>query len=250
MKTKPELINYTSDALEVLIYTKSGRLATGTSLYEIKNLWSHEKKLDHLAYMLDTIKTSFEFVHYIFDITDVSRAFTHQLVRTRTAAYQQESQRTVDVRNHSFYQNTDNQRYVHAIEISLAEYAKMIDEGVPVQDARGVLPTALHTRIFVCANLRTLSELSELRLCKRTEGEYQDVFKEIVRAVTSVHPWASPLLKVYCAKYGICAFPRYNKCPVKEHCFDPKTITDKIYEVWSQTDHVAIPVVGDDGKTM
>jgi len=246
-----KLIDATNYALEVLIYTKSGRLATGTTLDEIKYDWDYSKKLEHLSYMMDTIKSSFEFVDYIFEIKNVSRAFTHQLVRTRTASFQQQSQRTVDARNFTYMKSTDHPGYEKAFELSLEEYGKMLDSGVPVQDARGVLGTGIHTSIFVKGNLRTLSNMAELRLCKRAEGEYQSVFKKMIELVLDIHPWAKPLLTCYCVRTGICYFPRYDKCPVQRYTMKISSeYKMRIEEVWADTDHVANPKTNTDGMTM
>ena len=244
-----KIVNHTVAALELLIYTKSGRLATGTTLEEIYS-WSDAKKMEHLGYMMDTIKSSFEFVDYVFEIKNVSRAFTHQVVRTRTASFQQQAMRVVDARNFGYLKSTDHPSYQKAFEISLEEYGKMIDEGVPVQDARGILGTGIHTTIFVKGNLRTLSNMAELRLCKRAEGEYQSVFKKMVKEVLHIHPWAAPLLKVYCVKYSICAFPRYNKCPIQTYCYKPERIRDDIEAQWEKHNHVANPIANKDGMTM
>jgi len=252
MKTnQPEvkLVNVTDDALNLLIYTKSGRLATGTTLEEIRE-WSQEKKMEHYSYMLDTIKTSFEFVDYVFEIKNVSRAFTHQLVRTRTASFQQQAMRVVDARDFSCLKSSDSPLYEMAIDNSLEQYGQMLDAGVAVQDARGVLPIAVHTSIFIKANLRTMSNMAELRLCKRAEGEYQKVFKIMLEELLKVHPWAEPLLTVHCVRYGICAFPRYKKCPVQKYCFDPSTIRGVVMEAWKEANHVANPVANKDGMTM
>ena len=84
---KVKLISYTQDALELLLLTKNTRLANDglLTLDDIKG-WSHDKKMQHIGYMRDTIQSSWEFVDYTFKISGVSRAFTHQLVRTRTAS--------------------------------------------------------------------------------------------------------------------------------------------------------------------
>ena len=244
-----DLINCTHNALELLIYTKSGRLKTGTKLCDLYN-WSYEKKMEHLSYMMDTIQTSFEFVDYIFEIKNVSRAFTHQLVRTRTASFQQQAMRVVDARDFTYLQSTDNPRYSIAANESLSQYSKMIDDGVAVQDARGVLPIAIHTEIMIKANLRTLSNMAELRLCKRAEGEYQSIFKKMVDAVLEIHPWAKPLLKVYCIKTGVCYFPRYDKCPVQEFCYNPALVRPSIERSWKLHNHVANPIANKNGMTM
>ncbi len=245
-----EIQNYTQNALELLILTKSGRLAIGTTLDDIMG-WDEDKKMQHLDYMMDTIKTSFEFVDYVFEIKNVSRAFTHQLVRTRTASFQQQAMRVVDARDFTYLISSGNENYKEACEQSLLAYGDLVDDGVPVQDARGVLPTAIHTEIFVKANLRTLSNMAELRLCKRAEGEYQSVFKKMVDEVVKIHPWAYPLLEVHCVKYGICAFPRYNKCPVQINTWKmDKKWQATIRKSWEKTQHVANPVANKDGMTM
>jgi flavin-dependent thymidylate synthase len=209
---KIQLINFTQSALELLIYTKSGRLNAGTKLSDIMG-WPEEKKMEHLGYMMDTIKSAFEFVDYVFEIKEVSRAFTHQVVRTRPNSYQQQSQRTVDASDFGYVKSSNHPAYKRAFEIGLESYSKMLKDGVPIQDARNVLGTGIHTEILVKGNLRSFSDMAKLRLCKRTQGEYQDVFKEMKRQILEVHPWAAPLLEVHCVAYGVCAFPRYTKCP-------------------------------------
>ncbi|MCP3685787.1 MAG: FAD-dependent thymidylate synthase [bacterium] len=250
MEPEVKLINFTENALEVLIYTKSGRLATGTTFPEVLAM-PFSEKMEHWGYMMDTIQTSFEFVDYVFEIKNVSRAFTHQLVRTRTASFQQQAMRVVDARDFTHTTTTDNPLYDIECDSAKDTYGALIDKGVPVQDARGVLPTAIHTQIMMKANLRTLANMSELRLCKRAEGEYQKVFQMMSYEVKKIHPWAAPLLQVYCVKYGICAFPRYDKCPVQAYCFKlddrgRNTIKTK----WLDTDHVANPVANKNGMTM
>lgn len=246
---KIELANYTRNAIETLLYTKAGRLGQDVTFNQIMD-WDKATKLNHLEYMFDTIQTSFEFVDYVFKIDNVSRAFTHQLVRTRTASFQQESQRTVDVSDHSALL-VDNKNYQDSIQCSLEDYQGLVESGMPIQDARGVLPTAIHTSIFMKVNLRTLSDMAGTRLCKRTQGEYQEVFKKIVAIILEIHPWAEPLLQVACVKTGICQFPRYTKCPVQKHTLN--TIADSarhlIRQSWEESNHVANPKAKD-GKTM
>jgi thymidylate synthase ThyX len=246
---KAEIINCTQDALELLVYTKSGRLEEGASYMDVVKM-PKEEKMDHLSYMMDTIKGAFEFIHYAFDISDVSRAFTHQLVRTRTASFQQQSQRTVKLENPSYTMTTDHPSFENAALYSFDQYSKMMEDGVPAQDARGILPTNVHTKILVSVNLRTLSDMASLRLCKRTQGEYQDVFKAMVKEVLAIHPWAEPLLKPHCVKLGVCAFPRYTKCPVQKFTLK---LTEKqqvaLEDAWATTIHEAVPVVKN-GVTM
>ena len=87
---KVKLINYTDDAKNLLLFTKNTRLMNVENAYDAIKKWPDEKKQGELDYMLRTIKSSWEFVEYTFDIRDVTRAFTHQFVRTRQASYAQQ----------------------------------------------------------------------------------------------------------------------------------------------------------------
>lgn len=207
---KVELLSCTQDALELLLYTKNTRLQGAQSLQDIKD-WPDEEKQKHFKYMLDTIQSSFEFVEYTFKISEVPRSFTHQLVRTRTGSYAQESQRTVDVRDHGCEYPEQASELIRRV---FGEYAELIDNGVAVQEAREILPTGAHTSIIAKFDLRTLHNMALVRLCTRTAGMYQNVFKEIKRLVVEEHPWAEDFIQVHCSWYGTCAFPRYTECPI------------------------------------
>ena len=56
MQESVKLISYTHDALELLLYTKNTRLEGGATIQDIK-AWPEEKKLEHLYYMRNTIKS-------------------------------------------------------------------------------------------------------------------------------------------------------------------------------------------------
>lgn len=225
---KVKLISFTPNALELLVGTKTTRMR-GKSPEEM----SEEELYDHFSYMLDTIKSPFEFVDYIFEISEVSKNFTHQLVRTRTGAYQQETSRALEINafdtvrpkafewpelDESFYEKDSKQAtqaalascWEDAIAGVAADYKQILDFGAELQDARAILPSNMPTTIKAKFNLRTLSDVAKNRLCARTQGEYQEVFREMRRLVLEQHPWADPLLQVACVSTGQCAFPRWG----------------------------------------
>lgn len=240
-----KLINYTQNALETLLYTKNTRLQAAATIEDVV-AWDMEKKLKELDYMLKTIQSSWEFVDYTFEITGVSRAFTHQFVRTRDGSYAQQSQRTVDMSDSFDFvmpnlNNVDDGNAVFGVE-SYKEYRKkniqeqleefvshtketyqqLVEEGLPPQDARSILPTNTATNIIAKFDLRTLSHMAKTRLCTRTQGEYQDIFKAMKAEVVKVHPWAEKFIRVYCSAVGVCQFPNYKECPIKPDIFNPE----------------------------
>lgn len=224
---KVTLVSYTSDALNLLLVTKGTRLKHG----EDPALWSDDKKQDHLNYMRDTIKSSWEFVDYVFKIEGVSRAFTHQLVRTRTGSYAQEAMRVVDARDAlvltpAFAHEASLDVWARGVEQAMGAYAELVDAGEAPQDARGILPTNITTSIMAKFNLRTMSDMAKLRLCTRTQGEYQDTFRLMRAAVIEVHPWAEDFIDVYCAAHATCAFPAYGKkeCPLYRFVIPQETV--------------------------
>jgi flavin-dependent thymidylate synthase len=223
---KVKLISVTPNALELLVGTKTTRMR-GKSPEEM----TQDELYDHFQYMLDTIKSPFEFVDYVFEITEVSKNFTHQLVRTRTGAYQQETSRALEVtetvRPEAFEypdESTDSgsgkvllaELFDDAVADAQAHYHQLLAAGAELQDARAVLPSNMATAIKAKFNLRTLSDMAKNRLCRRTQGEYQKVFRMMRDLVIAEHPWADPLLQVACVATGQCAFPRWGGKQVED----------------------------------
>ena len=198
---KVKLVNYTQDAKDLLIFTKNTRLLNVEDAYQEIKDWPEDKKQAELDYMLQTIKSSWEFVDYTFEIRDVTRAFTHQFVRTRTGSYAQQSQRTVDMEGFGYYtppkiEDNDCAKllYDEVMELINMKYQQLREIGIAAEDARGILPTNIHTNIVAKFSLRTLHETAKSRLSPRAQGEYQEVFKRMVDCIVEVHPWAEPFL--------------------------------------------------------
>ena len=199
---KVTLINYTPDAVELLLFTKATRLTMSPGLMaEIKNAWSHERKMTELAYMANTIPSSWEFVDYTFLVEGVSRAYTHQQVRTRAGSYAQQSMRVLPMGDYDYVFTEKNRRDPEAMAIIQtvnagiqASYRALIGIGQPPEDARGILPTNIATNIVCKFNLRTFSELARSRSGGRTQKEYQRVVEGMIDEVLAVHPWATPFL--------------------------------------------------------
>lgn len=187
-------------AANVLVFTKNTRLEMRAGLMADIAAWPWEKVEEELAYMANTIPSSWEFVNYTFLINDVTRAFTHQFVRTRTGSYAQQTMRVLNKKGWTYgtgpsLKNGSTADAYHECMTSISDaYDWLIENGAKIEDARGVLPTNIHTNIVAKFDLRTLADTARKRASSRTQGEYRDVMGAMLAEVKRVHPWASMFL--------------------------------------------------------
>ena len=229
------LIDYTKNARELLILSKNTRhLGDFDSFEQILDL-TERKKTEELEYVFNTISSSWEFVTYTFLFQEVTRAFTHQLVRHRVGtAFAQESLRVAPKTGFAFLIPDKIEKdqyqlayYNNTMSDIQTGYNFMIDKGADLQDARGVLPTNVCTSILMKINLRALATMAETRLCVRASGEFQEAMICMKEAVSEVHPWAERVIHSLCVTKGVCTFPRFD-CPLKKKYEHLKPIDQEI----------------------
>jgi flavin-dependent thymidylate synthase len=198
---KVTLISHTQSAEDLLIFTKSTRLEMKPDLLDKVKEMSHAEKSDQLEYMANTIPSSWEFVDYVFLVEGVSRAYTHQQVRTRQASYAQQTMRVLEMGDFDYVYSERILKDAYAknvVDAALASikqaYNSLLTIGIPAEDARGILPTNIATNIVCKFNLRTFVDLAKSRTGGRTQNEYQQVINGMVDAVLRVHPWADKFL--------------------------------------------------------
>lgn len=184
-------------AAELMIFTKQTRVAMRPDARALIAARSEEQKLRELAYMANTIPSSWEFCDYTMLLEGVTRSLTHQLVRTRTASYAQQTMQILDVRGFEYRMGPTiekngirNHVYNDLMHKINETYKWLIDDGATVEDARDLLPHGIHTNIVVKANLRTLVDLFHTRISPRNLGEFRTVAEEMRRTVLEVHPWS------------------------------------------------------------
>jgi thymidylate synthase (FAD) len=130
-----------------------------------------------------------------FEISGISRACSHQLVRHRIASYSQESQRYVEMSAPEFIVppsvagNPEAQAVWDQFTKQVgAVYHRLRELGVRKEDARFVLPNATATRIIVTMNLRSLRHFFSVRCEKAAQWEIRALALEMLRLVTPVAP--------------------------------------------------------------
>lgn len=145
------------------------------------------------------LQTPLEMVHMLWLLNDVTRAFTHQLVRYRVGtAFVQESMRFFGM--HSVFKvlitgeaarskggltDVPWPDYIEGATKAIESYVEMIDRGIPDQDARGVLPTNILTNIYFDCSMRTLQNIFPQRLCcQAQQGEWQPILREMRKQIS------------------------------------------------------------------
>jgi len=136
-----------------------------------------------------------EHAYATFRISDVSRSFTHQLVRHRLCSYTQQSQRYVDESRFNYIEpeSIKNNPKAHAVFIRFIEDAKRIylelqKLGIENEDARFVLPNAVESQIVVTANLREWRHIIGLRGNPDAQWEIREVAIEVLKILQKCAP--------------------------------------------------------------
>lgn len=190
-------------AAALMIWTKRTRIEMSPGgLREILD-WPEARKVEELGYMARTIPSSWEFCDAVFLITGVTRAFTHQLVRTRQASYAQQTMQILDVSGGwearcgpTITGNPERENtYRTTLDVIAASYRFLVTDGAKIEDARGILPTNILTNIVCKMNLRTLCSLFRARRSARNTGEFPEVVAAMEAALLAVFPWAEIFLR-------------------------------------------------------
>jgi flavin-dependent thymidylate synthase len=91
------------------------------------------------------------------------------------------------VHNHANTQATKEQLWRREWDDSVKDiatsYNALVNAGMPAEDARGLLPTNLQTRIHYSTNLRNLYEHAGNRLCTQAQHEWKVVWRLIIGAL-------------------------------------------------------------------
>ena len=141
--------------------------------------------------------STLEHASYTFAIDGVSRALTHQLVRHRLASYNQQSQRYVKfkegvavVKPESVKASPETEAaFDEAIDACVAAYKKLLDVGVPAEDARYLLPNAAESKIVVTMNVRELLHFFSLRCCNRAQWEIREMAHRMLELARPTAPF-------------------------------------------------------------
>jgi flavin-dependent thymidylate synthase len=168
------------------------RMYEGFPTYSLSDI-SHDERVKYWEQVEKThLKAPLEAVKFHFFIEGVDRSFTHQMVRQRTAVYAQESMRfavkdnmAAEVRlPPSIPAGTpEAEIFLSTVTDIQTGYDKLIDLGVPAEDARGLMPHATPTRLNYVTDLRALMDHAGNRLCTQAQFMWREVFSKMANAI-------------------------------------------------------------------
>jgi thymidylate synthase (FAD) len=130
-----------------------------------------------------------------FELDEISRVVTHELVRHRLASYSQRSQRYVnenkpqyimpeEIKGNPFAEGC----FLKAMDAAWKYYKELQDMGFKNEIARYVLPNACSTKICFTANFRTLRNFLKLRCSKRAQPEIREMAHEMLNKLIKIAP--------------------------------------------------------------
>ena len=187
--------------------------------------------------------STIEHIVFTFGISGVTRTLSHQLVRHRAGvAFDQQSQRYVNYKKPSYMvpgSLTDadpelRDMFVTELDDSLELYGKLLEAGVPGEDARFIMPNATRTNLIMTTNLRALIHMSGLRLCTMAQWEIRRLFQLIRHEIFQVSPFLGSFLAPKCVPLGYCdeMGNRDGHCPIRPH-------KDNVLAAWAEKSKAA-----------
>lgn len=215
-----------------------GSLAAACMMYEgkvVRDISRDVTDEDRRHYFAESFKTHlkapWEFIDFHFMVEGVTRSFTHQMVRQRTAVYAQESLRFAVKEGFKDEvplppsllglepEHTGVQLWKQTIETIQLVYEALVDGGMPAEDARGLLPHSITTRLNYKTNFRNLVDHIGNRLCTQAQFEWRIEVTELVHAIKNYRPinrldesWQfeliaeSEVFRPVCYSLGKCPF--------------------------------------------
>lgn len=174
-----------------------GRMFKGIPTYNLSEITDEERRLYFEESFKSHLRAPHEFVQFHFFVEGVTRDWTHQAVRQRTASFAQESLRFAVKENlasetpmpPSIVDNENAEAFwkqtIKRIEWA---YKALVNAGIPAEDARGLLPHATTTRLHWRTNFADLVHHAGNRLCTQAQFQWRKVFIELMRAIREYRP--------------------------------------------------------------
>ena len=186
--------------------------------------WGHwvdplEPEKDWEEMLKGGLQTALESQTIVFAVTGVSRTCTHQLVRSRRAAFHQQSQRASYMGDNPEMRMPESvwrkpevrTEWFRALMMAHHAYRKACEADVSYQDARFILPEGTTNFIMLEYPVREFLNVYAYRACHMFQWEISAVMRECRKVLLEAHPWLEPYVKITCEKTKVCEFQGWEK---------------------------------------
>lgn len=163
---------------------------------------------------------------FTFRIEGISRAALAQLTRHRLASFDVQSQRYVKIAKIDDENFDDvlilpdsikNSQFKYEVRSIIGYvmdlYQRMLDVGIPAEDARYITPQAVSTTLIMTMNARELLHFFSLRTCNRAQWEIRELADEMLKICKQTEPKIFSLAGPGCVT---------GQCPEKKPCGYPR----------------------------
>lgn len=156
---------------------------------------------------------------FTFRITGISRACLAQLTRHRLASFSVQSQRYVKLADpelvvpQSILDSPFAAEAQSTMRYCMNLYQRMLDAGIPAEDARYVTPQAVPTELVMTMNARELRHFFSLRCCNRAQWEIRYLADEMLKLCMDTAPTLFEDAGPGCVR---------EMCPEKKPCGTPR----------------------------
>ncbi len=208
---KVSLIAFTPNAEKVC----ADAAAVCTRSYDGKRALQHALASGHESVL--------EHAVFTFRVEGISRAALAQITRHRLASFSVESQRYVKLGIPDFVipESIRSSAFASEVESTMRYcmnlYQRLLDAGVPAEDARFVTPQAVPTSFILTMNARELRHFFSLRCCNRAQWEIRKLADEMFRLCRQKAPMLFVNAGPGCVK---------GSCPEKRSCGQPRQEDD------------------------
>lgn len=247
-----KLVSMTPQADIKTILSKSTRATIGLDLTV-----DDDDERDWEEMLKGGLQTALESIMVVFEVSSVSRTCTHQLVRSRKAAFHQQSQRAsyygdqpeVRMPESVWLNETARTAWISAHHAALNAYRVITEQDISYQDARYVLPEGTDNYILCEYNLREFINVFAYRGCSMFSWEIVHVMREMRRELLEVAPWLEPYVKISCEKVQRCTFQGWEQ--PQGQCDFPwvgdRTFTPEFHEIKQRPKDEAAAAFAEEG---
>lgn len=215
-KSQAKLISYNVENLEIC--ASAARISTtrGNAVEIFEKAKGNEKNQELVKKVLYSgHKSIIEHVVFTIALKDVSAFVEQFFIECRLASFTVKSRRYVDFSRLGYYIPSDLEgdnlnQYCQYMDNLFSAYKTMLDNGIPKEDARFLLPYSFNSNFYCTINARELLHIIYDIKYGRGQGipELQDLANQIVEQVEEVFPGIQSEIKAILIEGKISKTPK------------------------------------------